>query len=114
MTRGAPPGESFDIDLMYWFNGWVNLFNVVHMCLGNVYEDGAERIRARQRKDPLSHALYRFDRRLLELYAEVRPDLEQKVAAATGPHHLFHTLTEESGVRLHMTRRLIELDALAA
>ena len=28
---------------------------------------------------------------------------------ATGPHHLFHMLTEESDVRLHMTRRLIEL-----
>jgi len=23
LTQGPPPGESFDIDLMFWFNGWV-------------------------------------------------------------------------------------------
>lgn len=111
LTQGPPPGESFDIDLMFWFNGWATLFNAVHMCLGDVYRDGPERILARQRKDPLSHALQRFDRRLLELYAEVRPDLQTLLENATGPHHLFHTLTEDAQVRLHMTRRLIELDA---
>jgi len=79
------------------------------MCLGDVYRDGVERVLARQRKDPLSHALHRFDRRLLQLYAEVRPDLEQLLEKATGPHHLFHTLTEDAQVRLHMTRRLIAL-----
>jgi len=110
LTQGPPPGESFDIDLMFWFNGWATLFNAVHMCLGDLYKDGLETILARQRKDPLSHALHRFDRRLLELYAEVRNDLQAKLEAATGPHHLFHTLTEEGEVRLHMTRRLIELD----
>ncbi len=109
LTQGAPAGESFDIDLMFWFNGWVTLFNAVHMCLGDVYRDGVDRILARQRKDPLSHALHRFDRRLPELYAEVRPDLEQLLEKATGPHHLFHTLTEDAEVRLHMTRRLIAL-----
>jgi len=113
LEQGPPEGESFDIDLMFWFNGWATLFNAVHMCLGDVYKDGVERILARQRKDPLSHALHRFDRRLLELYSEVKPDLEQLLAAATGPHHLFHTLTEDAGVRLHMTRRLIELNHTA-
>ena len=113
LEQGPPPGESFDIDLMFWFNGWVTLFNAVHMCLGDLYKDGLDTILARHRKDPLSHALHRFDQRLLELYAEVRPDLRAKLQAATGPHHLFHSLTEEAEVRLHMTRRLLETDVTA-
>ncbi|MDY6978406.1 MAG: radical SAM protein [Pseudomonadota bacterium] len=104
----TPPGESFDIDMMLWFNGWVTLFNAVHICLGDLYRDGMDDILARQRKDPLSRALHRFDRRLLDYYAEIRDDLEQKIEVATGPHHLFHALTEEGEVRLHMTRRLID------
>ncbi len=108
ITEGPPPGEAFDIDPMFWFNGWVTLFNAVHINLGNLYEDGADRILARQRKDPLSQALHRFDRVLLELYAEVRDDLNPLIDKATGPHHLFHMLTEEPEMRLHMTRRLIE------
>ena len=108
VLAGRETGERFDIDLMFWFNGWVTLFNAVHLCLGNLDEDGAERILARQRKDPLTRALHRFDTRLLDLYAEIKPDLEQRIEQATGPHHLFHMLTEEPQVRLHMTRRLIE------
>ncbi len=108
ITAGPPPGEQFDIDPMFWFNGWVTLFNAVHISLGNLYEDGADKILARQRKDPLSHALHRFDRVLLDLYAEIRDDLDKLIDKATGPHHLFHMLTEEPAVRLHMTRRLIE------
>jgi hypothetical protein len=110
LEQGAPPGESFDIDLMFWFNGWATLFNAVHICLGDLYRDGLPVILARQRKDPLSRALHRFDRRLLDLYAELRDDLARKVAGASGPHQLFHTLTEDPEVRLHMTRRLIQAD----
>ena len=62
----------------------------------------------RQRKDPLSHALNKMDRRLLDLYSEIRDDLAKHIEGATGPHHLFHVLTEEPEVRLHLTRRLIE------
>jgi hypothetical protein len=80
----------------------------VHICLGDHYKDGFETIMARQRKDPLSHALNIMDRDLLKLYSEVKDDLDQQVAAATGPHHLFHALTEDPEVRLHLTRRLIE------
>ncbi len=109
LEQGPPPGESFDIDLMFWFNGWATLFNAVHMCLGDLYRDGLDRILARQRKDPLTRALHRFDRRLPELYAEVRSDLERLLEKATGPHHLFHMLTEDAEVRLHMTRRLIKM-----
>ena len=108
VLAGEETGEYFDIDLMFWFNGWATLFNAVHVCLGNLDEDGADRILARRRKDPLSHALQRFDTQLLDLYAEVRPDLEQRIKQATGPHHLFHMLTEHPQVRLHMTRRLID------
>lgn len=107
LTQGPPPGERFDIDLMLWFNGWATLFNAVHLCLGDLYQDGIGVIRARQRKDPLTHALHRFDRRLLGLYAEVKPDLQALIDKATGPHHLFHMLTEDAGVRLHMTKRLV-------
>ncbi len=108
ITQGAPAGESFDIDMMLWFNGWVTLFNAVHICLGDHYKDGIEKIMARQRKDPLTHALAKMDRSLLKLYSEIRSDLDKQISAATGPHHLFHALTEEPEVRLHMTKRLIE------
>jgi len=108
ITQGAPAGESFDIDMMVWFNGWVTLFNAVHICLGDHYKDGMETIMARQRKDPLSHALNKMDRIILDLYKEIRDDLDKQIDAATGPHHLFHALTEEAEVRLHMTQRLIE------
>ena len=108
ITQGPPPGESFDIDMMLWFNGWVTLFNAVHICLGDHYKEGMEIIMARQRKDPLSHALNKMDHRLLDFYSEIRDDLEKQIEAATGPHHLFHALTEEPEVRLHLTRRLIE------
>ncbi len=110
ITQGPPAGESFDIDMMVWFNGWVTLFNAVHICLGDHYRDGMDTIMARQRKDPLSHALNRLDRVILKLYSEIRDDLEQHIETATGPHHLFHALTEEPEVRLHMTRRLIEMN----
>jgi hypothetical protein len=109
LAKGPDAGERFDIDLMFWFNGWVTLFNAVHICLGDLYKDGVDKILARQRKDPLSQALHVFDQRLPQLYGEVRDDLDQLIAKATGPHHLFHMLSEESDVRLHMTRRLIEL-----
>ena len=110
LVKGAAAGERFDIDLMFWFNGWVTLFNAVHLCMGDLYNDGVDTILARQRKDPLIHALHLFDRRLPQLYAEVRDDLDALIHKATGPHHLFHMLTEYSDVRLHLTRRLIALD----
>jgi len=100
-------GETFDKDLMFWFNGWATLFSAVHMCLGNVYEDGMETIRKRQLKDPLSNALNIFDLRLLDYYRELRDDLDAIIEKSTSPHHLFHTITEDGAMRLHMTRRLI-------
>jgi len=108
LAKGPDAGERFDIDLMFWFNGWATLFNAVHICLGDLYKDGVDTLLARQRKDPLSHALNVFDKRLPQLYAEVRDDLDALIDKATGPHHLFHMLTEEAEVRLHLTRRLIE------
>jgi hypothetical protein len=101
-------GETFDKDLMLWFNGWATLFSAVHVCLGNFYEDGIETIRKRQMKDPLSNAMNRFDLRLLDYYRELRNDLDDIIERSTSPHHLFHTITEEGAVRLHMTRRLIQ------
>lgn len=108
ITQDTPSGESFDIDMMVWFNGWVTLFNAVHICLGDHYTDGMDKIMARQRKDPLIHALNKMDHIILKLYSEIRNDLEQHIEAATGPHHLFHALTEVPEVRLYLTRRLIE------
>jgi hypothetical protein len=103
----TPAGEGFDTDLMFWLNGWTTLFSAVHICLGDLYRDGVETLLARHRKDPLTEALGRFDLRLPELYSEIRGDLEQRIAIATGPYHLFHGITEDAEVRLHMTRRLI-------
>jgi len=51
--------------------------------------------------------LNRFDLRLLDYYRELRDDLDDIIEKSTSPHHLFHTITEEGAVRLHMTRRLI-------
>jgi hypothetical protein len=104
-------GESFDKDLMFWFNGWATLFSAVHMCLGNVFEDGMETIQKRQLKDPLTKALNRFDLRLLDYYRELCEDLDEIIERSTSPHHLFHTITEDSVMRLHMTRRLIKAGA---
>lgn len=112
ITQGPPQGEAFDIDMMLWFNGWVTLFNAVHICLGDHYKDGFDTIMARQRKDPLSHALNKMDKDILKFYSEIRDDLDAHIEAATGPHHLFHALTEEPEVRLHLTRRLIETNKL--
>jgi len=100
--------ETFDKDLMFWFNGWATLFSAVHVCLGNVFEDGMDVIRKRQLKDPLSNALNDFDLRLLDYYGEHHDDLDDIIEGSTSPHHLFHTITEDSAMRLHMTRRLIE------
>jgi hypothetical protein len=100
-------GETFDKDLMFWFNGWATLFSAVHMCLGNVFEDGMETIRKRQLKDPLSNALHRFDLRLLDYYRERSDDLDEIIERSTSPHHLFHTITEDATMRLHMTKRLL-------
>lgn len=100
-------GETFDKDLMFWFNGWATLFSAVHMCLGNVFEDGMETIRKRQLKDPLSNALNRFDLRLLDYYRERCDDMDEIINKSTSPHHLFHTITEDGAMRLHMTKRLI-------
>ncbi len=109
MLRGeGADGETFDKDLMFWFNGWATLFSAVHVCLGNVFEDGLETIRKRQLKDPLSNALNSFDLRLLDYYREKQNDLDEIIERSTSPHHLFHTITEDSSMRLHMTKRLID------
>ena len=107
LAGGGTGGETFDKDLMFWFNGWATLFSAVHMCLGNVFQDGLETIRKRQLKDPLSNALNRFDLRLLDYYRELRDDLDAIIERSTSPHHLFHTITEDGAMRLHMTKRLI-------
>jgi len=109
MLAGKGTGaETFDNDLMFWFNGWATLFSAVHISLGNVFEDGMQTIRQRQAKDPLSNAMHRFDIRLLDFYRERRDDLDDIIKKSTGPHHLFHTITDDGAMRLHLTKRLIE------
>ncbi len=109
MLDGKGTGaETFDKDLMFWFNGWATLFSAVHICLGNVFEDGIETIRQRQAKDPLSNAMHCFDIRLLDYYRELRDDLDAIIQTSTSPHHLFHTITDDGAMRLHMTQRLLD------
>lgn len=100
--------ETFDKDMMLWFNGWATLFSAVHICLGNVLEEGIDIIRQRQAKDPLTRAMHVFDLKLLDYYSELRDDLEQIIECSTSPHHLFHTITEDAEMRLHMTKRLLQ------
>ncbi len=114
ILQGNPPaGENFDTDLMFWFNGWVTLFSAVHMCLGDIYRDGMETILRRYQKDPLAKALHDFDLRLLEYYAEIRHDLDELIDNSTGPHQLFHRITEQAELRLYFTRRLLEQSSAA-
>ncbi|MDH5766591.1 MAG: hypothetical protein OEZ38_11305 [Gammaproteobacteria bacterium] len=101
-------GETFDKDMMFWFNGWATLFSAVHICLGNIFEEGIETIRQRQAKDPLTQALHRFDLKLLDYYRECHDDLDMIIEKSTSPHHLFHTITEDAATRLHMTKMLIK------
>ncbi|MBF0426860.1 MAG: hypothetical protein HQL66_13690 [Magnetococcales bacterium] len=108
LDTGLASGECFDTDLMFHFCGSVTLFGAVHYALGDWRHDPLATLLARRRKDPLAQALARFDRDLLPLYAEVRDDLSRLLEQATGPHHLFHRLTREGAVRLHLTRRLAE------
>jgi hypothetical protein len=105
--EGGEAGEGFDSDLMFWYDGRVTCFSAVHYAVGDLYAEGIDTILSRQRKDPLLAALRRFDRRLLDLYAEVRDDLPTRLAGATSVHHLFHQLTFDADVRLHLTERLI-------
>jgi len=105
---GEAAGEGFDGDLMFWYDGRVTCSSAVHYALGDFYGEGIETILARNRKDPLLAALRSFDRRLLDLYAEVRDDLQPRLAGTTSVHHLFHQITFDADVRLHMTERLID------
>ncbi|MBF0627777.1 MAG: hypothetical protein HQL91_06095 [Magnetococcales bacterium] len=107
LNHGAPPEERFDIDPMIRADGMVSCFGAAHLWLGNLLEESREKIRSRQAKDPLLQALERFDPRIPRFYQEIAGDLEQQVAQATGPHHLFHRLTERAALRLHLTRRLM-------
>ncbi len=100
--------ETFDNDMMLWFNGWVTLFSAVHICLGNVLEEGIDTIRQRQAKDPLTRSVHTFDLKLLNYYRELRDDLDWIIENSTSPHHLFHTITQDAEMRLHMTQRLLQ------
>ncbi len=106
LHNGPPPGEGFDSDLMFWRDGTVTCFSAIHLWLGNYFTEH-EKVLPRYRKDPLLRALERFDRRLLDYYGEIEEGLETLLRESTGPHHLFHRLTESARVRLHMTRRLL-------
>ncbi|MBF0193118.1 MAG: hypothetical protein HQL71_01120 [Magnetococcales bacterium] len=106
LANGPPDSEQFDIDPMVWYDGSVTLFSAAHVWVGNIIEE--EGVFARYKKDPLLHALRQFDKSLLGYYAEADNDLETLIKSATGPHHLFHLLTQSAAMRLHMTKRLVE------
>ncbi|MBF0175665.1 MAG: hypothetical protein HQL63_02275 [Magnetococcales bacterium] len=112
LAQGPPDTERFDTDLMFHYHGPVTLFAALHYTLGDWRHDAAATILARHRKDPLCRALEKFAAPLLDLYAEVQDDLPTLLERATGPHHLFHRLTREGRVRLHLTRRLLCTDPL--
>ncbi|KOR29370.1 hypothetical protein TI03_02460 [Achromatium sp. WMS1] len=99
----------FDTDLMFWANGWVTLFAATHICLGNWRTEDSNTILTRYHKDPLTEALRNFNQDLLCYYSEIRDDLDARIAVATSPQHLFHMLTEKAEVRLHMTKRLLDI-----
>ncbi|MEO5347386.1 MAG: hypothetical protein H7834_13570 [Magnetococcus sp. YQC-9] len=107
LHHGDAQGESFDIDPMIRIDGVVSCFSADHLWMGNLYEEARDTIRARFAKDPLLAALARFDRRLIDFHREIACDTDGRIAQASGPHHLFHQLTEEADARLHLTKRLL-------
>ncbi|MBF0357657.1 MAG: hypothetical protein HQL70_03550 [Magnetococcales bacterium] len=107
LTNGPPAGDGFDIDPMVWYDGSVTLFSATHFWIGNLYRE-PEKVFARYKKDPLLAAINRFDPTLLQYYSQLHNDMKSLVKRATGPHHLFHQLTESAAMRLHLTKRLIE------
>ncbi|NGZ07109.1 MAG: hypothetical protein G8237_12220 [Magnetococcales bacterium] len=107
LDQGPPPGERFDIDPMIRADGVVSCFGAQHVWLGNLLVESRDKIRTRLAKDPLLQAMERFDPRILRFYQEAAGDLEQRIALATSPHHLWHNLTERATMRLHLTRRLL-------
>jgi hypothetical protein len=107
LENGPPADDRFDIDPMVWYDGSVTLFSGSHIWLGNLIEEG-EKLFTRYRKDPLLAALEQFDRRLLTYASHHSNSLEKLINQATGPHHLFHQLTQSAALRLALTKRLIE------
>lgn len=107
LDRSAPLEERFDTDPMIRGDGVVTCFAASHLWLGDLREESRQTIQARLVKDPLLRALERFDLRVLRFYQEIAQDLERQVEQATGPHHLFHRLTERAEMRLHLTQRVL-------
>jgi hypothetical protein len=107
LKDGPPPEERFDIDPMVWYDGSVTLFSASHLWMGNLFDE-KEKVFLRYRKDPLLDALERFDPALLDYYSKRSNNLKELKKRATGPHHLFHQITESAPMRLHLTQCLIE------
>ncbi len=107
LKEGPPAEERFDTDPMVWYDGSVTLFSAAHLWMGNLFTEG-DRVFARWRNDPLLAAVERFDPILLEFYSQAANDLKELKKRATGPHHLFHQLTESAPMRLHLTRSLVD------
>ncbi|MBF0455613.1 MAG: hypothetical protein HQL72_12460 [Magnetococcales bacterium] len=108
LSDGPPSQERFDIDPMVWYDGSVTLFSASHFWIGDLFEEG-DKVFQRYQKDPLLNALERFDATLLDLFSEKDSSLETLINRSTGPHHLFHQLTESAAMRLHLTKRLADL-----
>ena len=67
-------------------------------------------------RNPIGYAIERsigpvYDQLSTDMNEDaLRDDLDSIIEKSTSPHHLFHTITEEAAMRLHMTKRLIEAD----
>ncbi|MBF0620776.1 MAG: hypothetical protein HQL54_02495 [Magnetococcales bacterium] len=107
LNHGPPADDAFDTDPMVWFNGRITLFSAIHIALGDVLQEGFDAVINRWHKDPLRHALERFDPVLLKTYGTLYDDLDQIKARATGPHYLFHQITKTPEARLALTKALL-------
>ncbi|GAB0056909.1 hypothetical protein SIID45300_01224 [Candidatus Magnetaquicoccaceae bacterium FCR-1] len=107
LQHGQTHGERFDIDPMIRADGIVTCFGATHLWMGDLSREPRETVRARFVKDPLLAALARFDRRLIDLHREIATDTDRILATASGPHHVFHQLTETADARRHLTQRLL-------
>lgn len=107
LTKRHLPGEAMDMDLMFWLDGQVTSFSLPFLTWGNLFEDSLETILTRYKKDPLAHALQKFDTRLLDYYRDIAEDFDVIYQNSSSHVNLFYNILSSSKVRLRLTEWLI-------
>ncbi|MGN7612901.1 hypothetical protein ACQZV8_12545 [Magnetococcales bacterium HHB-1] len=106
----TPPKKQnnpFDIEPMFWFNGWVTLFGHSLYPLGNVFDEGLETILNRWQKDPLLKRLKDHDSELIHYYQQLFPSNPLPDAQKTSRYHQFYQMVDHPEKRFKLTKALL-------